>query len=374
MASQQSTGAEESQHCPRDGNRGGLAGNDGLGDHDGSHSGGQHGGEHLQGPPPPPPPPPPPQAQAQAPGNAMNRPPTDHYGPLPPPSPQAVGNASDGNSRVRLPPIRKALNRPPADHCGPPPPPSPQAVGNASDGNSRRRYRPIRMAPNKPPPPPSVQPDSNQPVPYGPFNLPPQFSAVQWRPPTPPPQHPQPLQPHEVSQLSNLLSRYSQLYQLYQHSQLPNPLSQPYQTQDSSYNNGNGEKGSENRGKKRKADTHQGPSADSREVWPPTPKDLFTTLEPLFNHLNIEEINCRCKYSESNETWSFRVCKSHSEIEVDITMKDVTRDNPVVAETGDTPNKTAPTEAGAGSSGQGPHKILLGTPLQKPSDIWTTED
>ncbi|KAF5682944.1 hypothetical protein FCIRC_4664 [Fusarium circinatum] len=347
MASQQSTGAEESQHCPRDGNRDGLAGNDGRGDHDGSHSGGQHGGEHLQGPPPPPPP--------QAPGNAMNRPPTDHY--------------------------------------GPPPPPSPQAVGNASDGNSRRRFRPIRMAPNKPPPPPSGQPDSNQPVPYGPFNLPPRLSAVQWRPQKPPPQHSQPLQPlqpyqisqlsnllsqhpqtlqpHEVSQLSNLLSRYSQLYQ---HSQLPNPLSQPYQTQDSSYNNGNGEKGSENRGKKRKADTHQGPSADSREVWPPTPKDLFTTLEPLFNHLNIEEINCRCKYSESNETWSFRVCKSHSEIEVDITIKDVTRDNPVVAETGDTPNKTAPTEAGAGSSGQGPHKILLGTPLQKPSDIWTTED
>ncbi|KAF5980624.1 hypothetical protein FBULB1_5092 [Fusarium bulbicola] len=346
MASQQSTGAEESQHCPRDGNRGGLAGNDGRGDQDGSHSDGQHGGEHLQGPPPPPPPPPP-----QAPGNTMNRPSTDHYGPPPPPSPQAVGNASDGNSQVRLPPIRMAPNSPPVDHCGPPPPPP--SVASSPSG----QYPSPQTVP-------SGQPHSNQPVPYGPFNLPPRFSAVQWRPPSPPPQH----------------SQFDQLYHPFQHSQLSqlsqllNPLSQLYQTQDASYNNGNGEKGSEKRGKKRKADTYQGPSADSRGVWPPTPKDLFTTLEPLFNHLNIEEINCRCKYSQSNETWSFRVRKSHSEIEVDITIKDVTRDNPVVAETGDTPNKTAPTEAGAGSSGQGPHKILLGTPLQKPSDIWTTED
>ncbi|KAF4441536.1 hypothetical protein FACUT_2635 [Fusarium acutatum] len=307
MTSRQSTGAEESQHDLRHGNRGGLAGSDSRGDQYGSHSGGQHSGGYEQAPPPP----------TQFSSNAMNRLPSLHYAPTLPPPPQAPDNA---------------MNRPSTVHYEPPPPP-PSATSYIYG-----HY------------------PSTQPVPSGQLHWHMPLPSLSYGPLPPPyPSSPQ-MQRQPGHEPPNPLSHPYQPYQPYQHDQRN-------QTHHASYNSGNGEEGGKekNRGKKRKGsqfDIDQGPSTDSQEGWPPRREDLSETLSPLFHYfkgtIDIEEINGSYKDSRTNQTVGFKASMSHSRINVTLNITGVSWGGPAVADAGNTAGKTAATVAGAGSSGKGP--------------------
>ncbi|KAH7177341.1 hypothetical protein DER46DRAFT_674937 [Fusarium sp. MPI-SDFR-AT-0072] len=177
-------------------------------------------------------------------------------------------------------------------------------------------------------------------------------------------------------------------------------------TQNSSLNNVNGEEGGKKRRGRRKpnrshqadaqvvtrAEADQGSSTDSRDVSPPEPdlSDGYEPLCPLFNYfryaITVERIHGTYKDRHTNETLHFDAWMKRSEVTGETSINaarpeplgeqvqsfgrfiisfddslDGSVDGSVVADAGDTTDKTPATEPGAGSSVKGPDSNSSGS-------------